>query len=112
MHSLPIRSEEQQFEASGAAQRRQEAARRAEERAEAEAAKLREAARAGRASAREAELAALYDINLEADRKLLELRVAKAVARRERVSDSIATRAKGLPVLRWRPKVGGLSWCH
>lgn len=64
-------------------------------------------AREERNAARDKELGALFEINLEADTKLLEIRVAKKIARMELVAGTLGTKAEAVPQLRWMPKVGG-----
>ncbi|GIL59020.1 hypothetical protein Vafri_13991 [Volvox africanus] len=77
-----FRQEDAQFQASDAAARRAELARKAEEKAAAEAERLRRQAAEERSRKRQEELDALMDLNLATDIKVLELLFAKKVARR------------------------------
>ncbi|GLI62388.1 hypothetical protein VaNZ11_005007 [Volvox africanus] len=77
-----FRQEDAQFQASDAAARRAELARKAEEKAAAEAERLRRQAAEERSRKRQEELDTLMDLNLATDIKVLELLFAKKVARR------------------------------
>ncbi|KXZ54232.1 hypothetical protein GPECTOR_5g323 [Gonium pectorale] len=85
------------LQASDAAARRAELARKAEEKAAAESERLRRAAAEERARKRQEELEALMDLNLATDIKVLELLYAKKLARRRALGCFL--RADGVPAL-------------
>ncbi|EFJ42658.1 acetylglucosaminyltransferase [Volvox carteri f. nagariensis] len=90
-----FRQEDAAFQASDAAARRAELARKAEEKAAAEAERLRRQAAEERARKRQEELDALMDLNLATDIKVLELLYAKKLARRRALAAFL--RADGVP---------------